>query len=174
MLQFKMAEDEPAPHTIAPTTERLSCTTCRQRKVRCNRVQPCSNCVKAGFECAFPSGRRRPREGRYQLALRLQKLESHLQDLASSFNPHNGPALKATAPATLAIEKPIPLDDQAVPANLSEDVGKLDINADQSRYSSNALWATLSQEVCTPWLHAIVPADVIRLLRCRIYCRMKT
>ena len=31
----------------------ISCTTCRQRKVKCDKLQRCSNCVKAGGECAY-------------------------------------------------------------------------------------------------------------------------
>ncbi|EAW15050.1 Zn(II)2Cys6 transcription factor [Aspergillus clavatus NRRL 1] len=30
-----------------------SCLACRQRKLKCNRQQPCSNCARAGRECAF-------------------------------------------------------------------------------------------------------------------------
>ena len=162
-----MAENESAAPAGAPAPERLSCTTCRQRKVRCNRANPCENCVKAGFECTFPPGRRRPREGRYQLALRLQKLESHLQDLATTFNPQNAPTVKPADETPLVKEEPVPPDAKPAPASFPDDVGKLDINADRSRYSSNALWETLSQEACTPVLPVFAPADLIRLLKCR-------
>ncbi|TQB69837.1 hypothetical protein MPDQ_001327 [Monascus purpureus] len=30
-----------------------SCLACRQRKLKCNRQQPCSNCGRAGRECVF-------------------------------------------------------------------------------------------------------------------------
>ncbi|KAF4210534.1 hypothetical protein CNMCM8980_002406 [Aspergillus fumigatiaffinis] len=30
-----------------------SCLACRQRKLKCNRQQPCSNCARAGRECAL-------------------------------------------------------------------------------------------------------------------------
>lgn len=33
----------------------LSCVTCRQRKVKCNKENPCNHCQKAGIQCVFPS-----------------------------------------------------------------------------------------------------------------------
>ncbi|KAH8894642.1 hypothetical protein GQ53DRAFT_84825 [Thozetella sp. PMI_491] len=46
----------------ARTTGSLrSCTTCRRRKVRCNKETPCSNCTRNGVTCIFPPpGRARP------------------------------------------------------------------------------------------------------------------
>lgn len=45
-------------------SERLSfsCSTCRARKVRCDKQHPCSNCVKAGVECVFLSPTRGKRK----------------------------------------------------------------------------------------------------------------
>jgi len=41
-----------------------SCTICRQRKVKCDKQQRCSNCVKAGVECVYGlPGRPRRRMG---------------------------------------------------------------------------------------------------------------
>jgi hypothetical protein len=42
-----------------------SCVLCKSRKIRCNRAQPCSACVRAGTECVpgtrSPYTRRKPR-----------------------------------------------------------------------------------------------------------------
>ena len=62
----------------------FACTVCKQRKVKCNRSDPCSNCVKAGVACKFvppASSRRRKhkttrREG---LHARLSRYERILQ-----------------------------------------------------------------------------------------------
>lgn len=44
------------------TPSRRSCTTCRRRKVKCNKETPCSNCTRNGVTCIFPPpGRARPR-----------------------------------------------------------------------------------------------------------------
>jgi hypothetical protein len=31
----------------------ISCITCRQRKVKCDKQHRCSNCMKAGVECVY-------------------------------------------------------------------------------------------------------------------------
>jgi hypothetical protein len=46
-----------------------SCTRCYERKIKCNRYWPCSNCVKFGEECIFPTTRiRRNRNAKHRLA----------------------------------------------------------------------------------------------------------
>jgi hypothetical protein len=50
-------------HRIAVGTVRpirKSCTSCVQRKLRCDRSQPCQACVKAEFECTFVQREQRP------------------------------------------------------------------------------------------------------------------
>ena len=62
-----------------------SCVTCRRRKVRCNKRDPCSNCVKAGVECEFPVPGRAPRKPRRppdaELLARLRRLEGVVESL---------------------------------------------------------------------------------------------
>lgn len=43
-----------------------SCILCQQRKVRCDRQKPCSNCIKARAECV-PSAPIQPRRRRRKL-----------------------------------------------------------------------------------------------------------
>ena len=159
---------------IAQEIERLSCTTCRQRKLRCNKSQPCINCQKAGFDCAYPSGRRPPRTSRSQLVRRLQTVESNLQALAKSLNSTEAKPL-APRPAHVQLETPkhdARLDENPSPdlAEMVKDAGRLSISADESRYSSHTLWASLSHEVCPlciPSTRALSNAH--RLQRCGIF-----
>ncbi|KAI1611418.1 fungal-specific transcription factor domain-containing protein [Exophiala viscosa] len=51
------------------TSKLRSCTVCRQRKVKCDKQTPCSNCRRAGIACVIPSTDRPPRWAR-----RLQRL----------------------------------------------------------------------------------------------------
>ncbi len=58
-----------------------SCLTCRQRKVRCDRRNPCSNCVKAARQCSFLApvrGKRKrtkaPKEGLHAKLRRYEEL----------------------------------------------------------------------------------------------------
>ena len=65
-----------------------SCVTCRRRKVRCNKTEPCSNCVKAGIECVFPGPGRAPRKQRRQpdveVLSRLRRLEGVVESLGGT------------------------------------------------------------------------------------------
>ncbi|EEA21717.1 hypothetical protein TMatcc_008863 [Talaromyces marneffei ATCC 18224] len=65
-----------------------SCVTCRRRKVRCNKTEPCSNCVKAGIECIFPGPGRAPRKPRrspdVELLSRLRRLEGVVESLGGT------------------------------------------------------------------------------------------
>ncbi|KAJ8103394.1 fungal-specific transcription factor domain-containing protein [Lipomyces tetrasporus] len=48
----------------APTPRLRSCVTCRSRKVRCDKLSPCSNCRRANIACVVPSTDRPPRWAR--------------------------------------------------------------------------------------------------------------
>lgn len=83
----------------APTTKPLvdaegrtlnprSCVTCRKRKVKCDKLHPCSNCNKAHIPCIFPSPGRAPRKSRKigesrdkELLERLRRLEGVVKGL---------------------------------------------------------------------------------------------
>ena len=58
----------------------LSCSSCRQRKIKCDKVQPiCTQCSRFGLDCLFPSrkpNRRAPRLRQRELLDRISRLES--------------------------------------------------------------------------------------------------
>lgn len=60
-----------------------SCIVCTQRKVRCDKAKPCSNCVKAGIECEVvppPPPRRRKRKlDERELTRKLVKYEQLME-----------------------------------------------------------------------------------------------
>jgi Fungal Zn(2)-Cys(6) binuclear cluster domain len=68
-----------------------SCLPCRQRKVKCDRHTPCSNCVKAGKQCSFippVRGKRKrtkvPKEG---LHAKLRRYEELLRSYGANIEP---------------------------------------------------------------------------------------
>lgn len=80
------------PRSSAPRV-RLSCESCRQRKVRCDKLSPCTSCVRLGFVCVpverarLPRGRTRKPPERVghtdkELADRVAKLEQLLRKVA--------------------------------------------------------------------------------------------
>lgn len=65
-----------------------SCVTCRKRKVKCDKIHPCTNCKRAKIECIYPAPGRAPRkvrkvgEGRdKELLERLRRLEGVVKNL---------------------------------------------------------------------------------------------
>lgn len=68
---------------VTKITRGHSCILCQQRKVKCDRQKPCSNCIKARAEC-IPSAptvprRRRRKFSEQDLATRLRKYEQLLK-----------------------------------------------------------------------------------------------
>ena len=45
--------DVPPKRTQRPRQEPVSCESCRKKKLKCNREQPCSNCQTRGVACDF-------------------------------------------------------------------------------------------------------------------------
>jgi len=79
-------------HSVADAQGRIynprSCVTCRKRKVKCDKLHPCSNCARANIECIFPNPGRAPRkikkptDGRdTELLARLKRLEGVVKGL---------------------------------------------------------------------------------------------
>ena len=91
-------ENQAMPETLAAKQaasgaelENFSCSTCRQRKVRCDRCHPCSQCVRAEKTCRFVSpvrGKRKrtkaPKEG---LHARLRRYEELLKSYGANIEP---------------------------------------------------------------------------------------
>jgi hypothetical protein len=71
---------------IQAPLHQISCILCRQRKVKCDKLQRCSNCVKTGVECVYQAParpRRRIGNGkspedvsREELILRVRRYEA--------------------------------------------------------------------------------------------------
>jgi hypothetical protein len=50
--------------TATPTPPQLSCELCRDRKVKCDKLTPCTNCATTGAQCV-PVYRQRRARGRH-------------------------------------------------------------------------------------------------------------
>jgi Fungal Zn(2)-Cys(6) binuclear cluster domain len=108
------------PH---PELKHFSCLICRQRKVKCDRRNPCTNCVRAAKECSFVApvrGRRKrrktPKEG---LHARLRRYE----DLLRSYGAR--------------IESPDDADGSDVETESDLDVDMVDDSASSCKQPNN-------------------------------------
>ncbi|CAG5161001.1 uncharacterized protein ALTATR162_LOCUS5946 [Alternaria atra] len=77
----------------------LSCLLCAQRKVKCDRKSPCSNCIKAGAQCISAATIPRQRRRRFperELLDRLRHYEDLLKKNGISFQPLHASASPST------------------------------------------------------------------------------
>ena len=71
-----------------PSFKARSCVVCRSRKVRCDKLSPCSNCRRANIACVFPSNDRPPRWAR-----RFQRVTNNAASNGQALqDPHSAPA----------------------------------------------------------------------------------
>lgn len=131
----------------------LSCATCRRRKVRCNKIDPCSNCVKAGISCVFPEPVRNHRRcaSREDVMARLRQLEDTVEYLR---HPVTSGASGETCPREESGTEKCPYSHTDPKTVLrgndgKEEFGRLVVEDGCCRYVSNRLWASLSDQVCS-------------------------
>ncbi|KAI1324141.1 hypothetical protein F5Y16DRAFT_381676 [Xylariaceae sp. FL0255] len=125
-----------------------SCILCRQRKIKCDRRQPCSNCVKSRATCVHPPGAgraaKRPRQAVDTKVLdRLSQLEGtikRLQTQAREREAASGPS----PPSITQAQSPKSSDGDTVP---TQELGRLVVEETQSHYVSNVMWADLTESI---------------------------
>lgn len=64
----------------------LSCENCRQRKIRCDKLSPCTNCQKFGVTCESVRRKRLPRGRHTRKAVRTQDLMDKVDRLEALVN----------------------------------------------------------------------------------------
>ncbi|KAJ5885107.1 hypothetical protein N7495_009617 [Penicillium taxi] len=142
------------------TPKLRSCTVCRSRKVRCDKLSPCTNCRRAGIPCVIPSSDRPPRWAR-----RLQRPVTgdvmerlhHLENLVKELNGQLEQANSVKSPTALSSQPPrSSSQDQSSKHRLvdsqSPDVqsqfGRLVIKeSNQSRYVGTGFWSKVNDEI---------------------------
>jgi hypothetical protein len=75
------AKTGPPTSTAAPKLR--SCVVCRNRKVRCDKQTPCSNCRAANISCVYPTAERAPRWAR-----RFERRLNNQAAASNSLPPH--------------------------------------------------------------------------------------
>lgn len=142
-----------------------SCITCRRRKVKCDKKQPCSNCARARIECIFPGPGRAPRKSRKppdaELLERLRRLEGVVQNLNAQVEEHEQEAAERERDQSDSRQgsvsenvfansnhksSPSVVVDNSV-EGLESRFGRLVVEKGRSRYINNSFWASLNNEV---------------------------
>ncbi|KAI0969786.1 fungal-specific transcription factor domain-containing protein [Xylaria arbuscula] len=115
--------------TPGKTPRILACVLCQNRKIKCDRHTPCSNCVKANVQCtpstpAPPRKRRRPNQ---DLQQRLARCEELLSEYTT--NPRS------------------PSNDFTSRDEPWRPMGRLVIDDDGTKFTDSHLWATVHREI---------------------------
>ncbi|KAH7144293.1 fungal-specific transcription factor domain-containing protein [Dactylonectria estremocensis] len=131
-----------------------SCVICRRRKVRCDRRDPCSNCVRAGIDCHYPVTGRVPRRSRDPSALkspaqkqsellsRLRRLEAVVTELSAQVEePHNGQD-SLTSSTSNALSASLPPGSE-----FDEEFGQLVVGKGGGLHVGNRFWSVFCDEV---------------------------
>ncbi|KFA71290.1 hypothetical protein S40288_06697 [Stachybotrys chartarum IBT 40288] len=141
--------------------ETFSCLRCRQRKVKCDRRTPCSNCTKAQKECSFlppVRGKRKrtkpPREG---LHAKLRRYEQLLKSYGARLETSEIEDDTTSTP-DLSSEVDLASHDKNTnwtrnahdPYQLDGSNSVLFSKGGTSRYMDSSLWSNLGSEFRQP------------------------
>lgn len=86
---------QPSASVSAAQQKPRSCAICRRRKVRCDKLSPCSNCRRANIPCVFPSTDRPPRWARRLERLTNTNANAGNNNNSSSHDEHTATASSA-------------------------------------------------------------------------------
>jgi hypothetical protein len=94
-MSAAQAQQEPSPpessHAGAPHSRNprvLACALCQQRKIKCDRGFPCTNCIRSKVQCVPATlAQRKRRFPERALLERLRKYESLLRENGIKFEP---------------------------------------------------------------------------------------
>ncbi|KAI9740064.1 MAG: hypothetical protein M1818_004815 [Claussenomyces sp. TS43310] len=151
----------------ARNLKRFSCLTCRQRKIKCDRRSPCSNCTRAARSCSFvapvrgkPKRRGTPKEG---LHAKLRRYEEMLKSYGAEIGPSDNDkdiisdAETVSDPDLLMAVKDAesPKMGGGSPSAFDETKTKLITKNGSSRYFDNGLWSKLGDEFHHPIEEAV-------------------
>ncbi|KAG9239957.1 fungal-specific transcription factor domain-containing protein [Calycina marina] len=147
----------PGPHfqlNASKITRGHSCILCQQRKVKCDRQKPCSNCVKARVDCipSVPTAprRRRRKFSEQDTASRLKRCEQLLKKHGIRYDDDDDSPLESTSPGTVITEEEFSQRNLINPPPRAGDRGMLYSDKGTSHYIENTLWENLRDEIEDP------------------------
>lgn len=146
-------------------TKPFACTLCVQRKVKCDKHQPCLSCRKSQLQCSYratPPPQRRKRKIDNSSQILLDKLQSHetilrsagllfetFDDSNEGVNDHDGGGDEAID-NRLGLSLPAePTDSRVTMQAPPPRPGVLVSEYGGKRYYEHGMIGSLGQEVCT-------------------------
>ena len=147
---------------------KLSCVVCRQKKIKCDREQPCGYCQKAGTTCVPQTRakikRRIKKPADTQVLERLKQLENIVSRLESDGStqpqspPEHGSNAYGSSPVSHTSPSPSIADtlgserfaDRFSFFQPAAPEGRLVTVDGKTTYVTGGFWSNLTNEVCEP------------------------
>ncbi|KAH6665305.1 hypothetical protein F5X68DRAFT_265761 [Plectosphaerella plurivora] len=87
--------------------EKVACDRCRRRKIKCDRIHPCTQCIRARFQCSYPVVQTRAKR---QRVLILSAYESRIEHISNKIDDLT--RLMESLNSTSREKTPSPLSNQ--------------------------------------------------------------
>ena len=139
-----------------PSIQKHSCVACARRKVKCDRLIPCSHCFRGHRECIYgapaPSQRHRKRPPDEDLLSKINEYEELLRKNNVEFQPLDNPWIPSILEENLAPKRLMTAKIRSS-SNAERHIGgaqsseHVDIWRMQPEVTS--LWFGLPREVCS-------------------------
>lgn len=142
-----------------PTRKTLSCTSCRDRKIKCDKAVSCGPCLELGLKCIYPTRRvRASRAQRIALKARDEELVNRISHLESILkNKANAEVAVPTedtlnVPSTPTFNRPQPQNGepgQAIEPSIAVNdhyAAFVKQQGSSSRHLNSGFWSSLSKE----------------------------
>ncbi|RGP67728.1 transcription factor [Fusarium sporotrichioides] len=122
----------------------LACTYCQQRKIKCNRIFPCSNCIKANLNCipSKPTPVRKRRTPNVLLQERIKKVEALLEQ----YTLQGSPAETTSVPTHESLDfspSASPAPSNGVSNPISFGTGRLVVKNGGYKFLDSRVWGTI-------------------------------
>jgi len=158
-----MARTVSAPSAaMTPSIHQHSCATCARRKVKCDKLSPCSNCSRTQIECIYRapalSQRHRKRPADEDLLSKISEYEDLLRENKVKFQPLDNSWIPSPLEEKLVSRPQTALPGSCAPrqapseaecpleAQISQQRLRPDLPGAQSEAAR--LWSGLPKEVC--------------------------
>jgi hypothetical protein len=140
-LKTSSSEQTFDPEDYAPAKNGLYgtvCVRCRHRRVKCDKLSPCSGCAKSGSDCVFRSSRRVSRHSENSAGDKSEGNENLLSRVKTPSINQKSLAGYTESSFRRLTRKPI----------IDAGVGALVVDGGNSYYISNKFWISIYHQVC--------------------------
>lgn len=129
---------------LANGLQPLSCLRCAHRKVRCDRVAPCKNCIKHNAACEFPQPKSEKRRRRKMVIASPPQTKLRSRTLSAGVESLSGSLQGRITDSPQRAQNP-PRERADIAAGFPD--SHLVVFGNQSRYFEGELWTKIGREV---------------------------